>query len=207
MKIISATLFDHEALLSRLRDTPLRGFEGQKIYAGEAISMVVKPFHGLDAEHSGVGVAQRYVLRQGVGAIISLKHSFYQEYGFDLFEVRGFVRITTKENPALVRDFLPPIIEWSEPDNSWVLNDGMHRLAAAAELSADINCVWIRGVPADRPYYAVPRKGKETWDISIVSEAPPEGAEGGRKEYRHPENYRDYYRNFNAHFENVSIKR
>ncbi len=199
LQILSLTRFDREELLSRLRQTPLRGFEHAHPYADAMIELA--PAIDTDA----LTPAQRYVLAPTVQKLLALRAALLG-HGLDLFALDGGASIRTSEHPEEEIPVLPPIVEESlEPDGRRVLlvNDGLHRVSAARSLGLPISVVLVRGVPAEYPYYAFALPGG--W--SEVAELPELPDEYQKKNYRLPENYKALFREFNTVFPGTQKQR
>lgn len=146
-----------------------------------------------------IAPAQRYVLTHEIIKVRDLRWSL-REHGVDLFKLDGYVTIRLQgyDDPI---DVLPPVIEQSaEADGSVVkiLNDGMHRVYLARMERSPIQCVYVRKVPSEYPYYAFPLVNG--WkDVEIVQDLP----EGYIKKWHRIKNYKTLYRDFNTGFQNV----
>jgi hypothetical protein len=201
MQITKYALLSEADLLSRLKRTRLRGFDRAEVYRDAMLEI-------MEADPQALTPAQRYVLREGVQAILDVADAF-DPLGIDIFALRGALLFwpegSDPDNDPPI-PFLPPVIEESiEPDGARVLliNDGIHRVYAARKRGRKINVVLARNVPAEYPYYAyaLPRG----WDQVDELQELQEGYQ--KKEYRNPENYKALFRDFNEIFEGVQKQR
>jgi hypothetical protein len=182
-------------LLTTLRETRLRGFDGARPYASASLSI-----EALDPDD--VVPAQNYVLEPGLRTVLALRTALLA-WDVDVFALSGAVHVRTPDETIPV---LPPIVEESiEPDGRTVLlvNDGMHRVFAARRLGCPIACVVVRGVPPEYPYYAYALPGG--WASVTPVEELPDGHQ--KKDYRRPSSYKDLFREFNAMFPGVQAQR
>jgi hypothetical protein len=185
-------------LLSALRQTRLRGFDGARPYENAELTI-----DNLDTDL--LSPAQNYVMESSV-AVVEVLRKELSQLGHDIFSLDGGLTITTAEAPGEAIPVIPPVIEQSdEPGGRQVLliNDGMHRVFAARRVGLPISVVVARGVPARYPYYAF---ALETgWPEVELLDQMPEGRI--RKKYRIPDDYRALYRDFNAIFPGVQKDR
>ncbi|HYM45800.1 MAG TPA: hypothetical protein VES65_06510 [Solirubrobacteraceae bacterium] len=198
-RVLSVTPFDRGELLSRLRETPLRGFDEVRPYANAAIELAA----GTDP--ATLVPAQRYVLEPAVEKIVELRVALLA-HGVDLFDLDGGAYIHTSEDPDEAIPVIPPIVEESrEPDGRTVLliNDGLHRVSAARLLGMPISIVLVRGVPAEYPYYAYALPGGWS-EVTELGELPNTYQ---KKNYRLPENYKALFREFNTIFPGIQKQR
>jgi hypothetical protein len=199
LRILSVARFGRDDLLSALRRTPLRGFGGAQPYASASLELAPR------TDPAMLAPAQRYVLRPGTEKITALRDALLAE-DVDIFELDGGVHVRTSDHPDEVIPVIPPIVEEShEPDGRTVLiiNDGLHRVFAARQLGRPISVVIARGVPAEYPYYALALPGG--WAEVVQLDELPDGYQ--KKEYRHPDNYKALFRDFNALFPGVQKER
>jgi hypothetical protein len=201
MQIIKYDLLTEADLLSRLKRTRLRGLDRAEVYKDATLEI-------LEADPEALTPAQRYVLQEGVQAILDVADAF-EPRGIDVFALRGGL-LFWPEGSDPDRDapipFLPPVIEESvERDGSTVLliNDGIHRVYAARKRGRKINVVLARNVPPQYPYYAYALP--EGWACVEELDELREGYQ--KKEYRNPENYKALFRDFNEIFEGVQKQR
>lgn len=194
----SVATINRDDLLSTLRQTRLRGFDGARPY--ESADLTIETV-GADL----LSPAQNYVMASSVAVVEVLRKELCQ-HGHDIFALDGGLTLTTAEAPAEAIPVLPPVIEQSdEPGGRQVLliNDGMHRVFAARRAGLPISVVVARGVPARYPYYAF---ALETgWPEVELLDQMPEGRI--RKKYRIPDDYRALYRDFNGVFPGVQKDR
>src|SRR5690349_7853749 len=152
MQVIKHELLTEADLLSRLKRTRLRGFDRAEVYRDATLEI-------LETDTDALVPAQRYVLQDGVQAILDVADAF-EPRGVDIFALRGALLFwpegsDAEKDPPI--PFLPPVIEESvEPDGRTVLliNDGIHRVYAARKRKRKINVVVARKVPPQYPYYA-----------------------------------------------------
>jgi hypothetical protein len=197
MDLIETSEFSRDELFARLRQVPLRGFDGARPYADARFEFV----EALDTDR--VTPAQNYVLREGVERILALR-SRLADRGIDPFRIDGGVTIRTSEEPSRARTLIPPIVEESVEDGArtvWLVADGMHRVYAARSLGLTISVVLISNV--SYPYYAFPLENG--WDgVEQLDYLPPVHQ---KKIYRQPDNYKALFRDFNAVFSNIQLPR
>lgn len=201
MRLVRYETIPAAELLARLKTTRLRGFGQPQVY--ETATLTLEP----PVETSTLAPAQRYVLRQDLETILSLRRLF-ADAGVDLFTLTGGLlfwleRDGQEEGPI---PLTPPIIEESvEADGRTIrlINDGMHRVTAARRCGSPISIILARNVPREYPYYALPLPGG--WDE--VTELPeiPDGYV--KKAYRDPGNYKALFRDFNAVFDGIQKQR
>ena len=201
MQIVKYELLAEAELLSRLKRTRLRGFDRAEVYRDATLEI-------LETDTGSLVPAQRYVLQEGVQAILDVADAF-EPRGIDIFALRGAL-LFWPEGSDPDRDppipFLPPVIEESvEPDGRTVLliNDGIHRVYAARKRKRKINVVLARNVPPQYPYYAyaIPEGWARVEELKELTEGYQ------KKEYRNPENYKALFRDFNEQFEGVQKQR
>jgi hypothetical protein len=201
MQIIKYDLLTEADLLSRLKRTRLRGFDRAEVYRDATLEI-------LETDPAALTPAQRYVLQEGVRAILDVADAF-EPLGIDIFGLRGALLFWPQgsdpdRDPPI--PFLPPVIEESvERDGRTVLliNDGIHRVYAARKRGRKINVVLARNVPPEYPYYAYALT--DGWAHVEELDELREGYQ--KKEYRNPENYKALFRDFNEIFEGVQKQR
>ena len=201
MQIVKYELLAEAELLSRLKRTRLRGFDRAEVYRDATLEIV-------ETDTASLVPAQRYVLQEGVQAILDVADAF-EPRGIDIFALRGALLFWPEGSdpdcdPPI--PFLPPVIEESvEPDGRTVLliNDGIHRVYAARMRKRKINVVVARNVPPQYPYYAyaIPEGWARVEELKELTEGYQ------KKEYRNPENYKALFRDFNEQFEGVQKQR
>jgi len=199
LRILSVERFDRDRLLSSLRRTRLRGFDGARPY--EHAELALDP----STEPERLAPSQRYVLEQGVAKIVALRQALLA-HDLDIFALDGGAYFETSEAPGELVPAIPPIVEEShEPDGRTVhiVNDGIHRVYAARRLGLTIATVVVSGVPREYPYYALALPGG--WgEVTELAELP-DGFQ--KKEYRDPTNYKALFREFNEVFPGVQKER
>jgi hypothetical protein len=198
MHIVKHEILPEADLLSRLKQTRLRGFDRAQVYRDATLE--IAPQVSTDT----LTPAQRYVLKEGVENILNLADAF-EPKGLDIFALRGALLfwLEGSEDPI---PFLPPLIEEShEPDGRTVLiiNDGIHRVYAARKRNLPINVVVARNVPREYPYYAyaLPEGWAQVEELDELTEGYQ------KKAYRNPDNYKALFRDFNEIFEGVQKQR
>ena len=200
MQITKYDLLAEAELLSRLKRTRLRGFDQAEVYRDATLEVV-------EADPESLTPAQRYVLQEGVQAILDVADAF-EPRGIDVFALRGALLFWSEgsdpDGPPI--PFLPPVIEESiERDGKKILliNDGIHRVYAARKRGRKLNVVLARNVPVEYPYYAyaLPDGWAQVDELAELQEGYQ------KKEYRNPENYKALFRDFNEIFEGVQKQR
>ena len=200
MQITKYDLLAEAELLSRLKRTRLRGFDRAEVYRDATLEVV-------EVDPESLTPAQRYVLQEGVKAILDVADAF-EPHGIDVFALRGALLFwpdgSDLEGSPI--PFLPPVIEESiERDGRKILliNDGIHRVYAARKRGRKLNVVLARNVPAEYPYYAyaLPDGWAQVDELAELQEGYQ------KKEYRNPENYKALFRDFNEIFEGVQKQR
>jgi len=200
MQITKYDLLAEAELLSRLKRTRLRGFDQAEVYRDATLEVV-------EADPESLTPAQRYVLQEGVQAILDVADAF-EPRGIDVFALRGALLFwpegSDPDGPPI--PFLPPVIEESiERDGKKILliNDGIHRVYAARKRGRKLNVVLARNVPVEYPYYAyaLPEGWAQVDELAELQEGYQ------KKEYRNPENYKALFRDFNEIFEGVQKQR
>ena len=158
MRLLRCETLSTEDTLARFKQTRLKGFGQPRIY--ESASLELRP----SVPTEQLTPTQRYVLTGDLNNIFALE-TLLRPHGINVFALTGAVlfwieREGAEEGPI---PLTPPIIEESvEADGRmvWIINDGMHRIAAARKRGRDINVILARGVPAQYPYYAFPLDNK-----------------------------------------------
>lgn len=199
MEIVSLRRLGPVELLSKIRQTRLFGFGGARPYAHANLRIL----HAV--ETVGLTPAQNYVLRSGVEKILELRQALLLR-GLDIFALDGGAYVRTMDDPEEVIPVIPPIVEVShEPDGRTValVNDGLHRTFAAKSLGLPISVVMVDRVAAEYPYYAFALPGG--WNDVTMLDFLPAGYK--KKAYRHPEDYRALFRNFNEVLPGVQKRR
>ncbi len=192
MKIKKLEQFSEGDLVQRLREITMLKAPDIKIYDNTFISL-----EKLNVEQ--LAPPQNYILRSELTKVRELKWAL-QEYGIDIFQLDGFVRMWLDEDSEPV-DILPPVVEESiEKDGSihFIICDGMHRVYMALREWVMPQVVLIRGIPKDLPYYAFPVP--RGWERVEERDDIPAGY---LKKWHRIENYHALYRNFNSSFTNV----
>ena len=188
-----------DELLRRLRETRLKGFGQPLVYEHATLELAEA------VETDRLVPAQRYVLRESVERILSLRAALLLG-GTDIFALDGGLLLGFEDEPGAEIPLLPPIIEESrEPGGRtvWLINDGMHRVYTARKSGLPINVVLARGVPEDYPYYAYALE--RGWDdVQELDELPDNFL---KKTYRNPDNYKSLFRDFNAVFPRIQEQR
>lgn len=202
MKVSRYELFGKDKLLSSLKKTRLKGFDGAEIYkdAELEVKLAVSP--------SELAPAQRYVLESDFRRIEDLFEEF-ERLSVDIFALEGGLLFWIEDENGKEEGpipLIPPIVEISdEPDGRIVqlINDGMHRVYAAKRLGKPLNIVLIKGVPKQYPYYALALP--HGWeDVQELDELPDGFV---KKSYRNPSNYKSLFRDFNGVFPGVQKQR
>lgn len=192
MNIINHEIFSEIELVKRLREVTMLKSSSTRVYEQAFISLekIATDF---------LTPPQTYILREELKKVRELKWAL-EKRGIDLFELKGFARITL-DNSSEPIDVLPPVVEESiERDGSvhLIINDGMHRIYMARREWIVPQVVLIRGIPKNLPYYAYPSPGG--WNsVEERDDLPP----GYLKKWHRIENYHSLYRNFNSAFTNV----
>lgn len=203
MRVARYLKMTEDELIAQLRQTPLKGYDQPLIYEHCDISIeesvLIDPC---------LVPPQRYVLRGTVDDILAL-HAEFKRRGEDIFQLRGALFFWTDGMDIATElpiPLLPPIVEESyERDDKRVMlvNDGMHRVMAARTLGDRCNCVFVKNVPREYPYYAYGFTGG--WNAVEVFEELPDNFQ--KKDYRIPENYKVLFRQFNVVFPGVQKAR
>lgn len=199
MKLLDVVPFGAEELIARLHDVRLKGHDGFPVYRDATISLA--PATHTDA----LAPAQSYVLKSGVARTLALRDALLS-HGLDIFALNGGVMVRTEDYPDELIPVIPPVIEEShEPDGRTILliNDGMHRTYTARSVGAPLTVAVVRNVPRAYPYYAFPLP--HGWADVREVDAIPSTFE--RKAYRAPDNHKALFRDFNAVFPGVQVKR
>lgn len=198
MKVIEVERFSRDELVSALRKTRLRGFDGARVYAEASFDLV-------SSNSSDLAPAQRYLLKAGVSKILELREVLLG-HGVDIFSLDGGIWVRTSDSPEERIPVIPPVVEESREPNGrtvWLINDGIHRVFAARSLGLPINTVRVAGVSPDYPYYAfaLPNGWAEVAEFDEL----PDGFQ--KKAYRQPDNYKALFREFNDVFPGVQKER
>lgn len=201
MRLLRWEQLSTEDTIARFKKTRLKGFGQPYVYGNARLELAP----AVDPE--SLAPTQRYVLKSDLEAIFAIEEMF-RPHGIDIYALTGALLFWVEhdgeeEGPI---PFCPPIVEESvEPDGRTVLiiNDGMHRIAAARKRGRPINVILARGVPAEYPYYAFPRP--EGWTDLLELDELPDGFQ--KKAYRIPENYKSLFRDFNEVFPGIQKQR
>lgn len=200
MQVEIKSVFGPEELLSRLRETRLKGHGQPQIYKEAHLQLVEQLPTNL------LMPAQRYVLSPILHRTLRLREAILAcEQRIDIFGLRGGLWVSVDGGPDEM-PVIPPIIEESfEGGGSSVnlINDGLHRVFSARSLGLPINVVLATGVPQEYPYYSYPLSGG--WDDVEVLDDLDAGYE--KKSYREPNDHKALFRDFNAVFAGVQPKR
>lgn len=202
VEIIQWRFLPGNELLDRLKQTRLKGFNQPLIY--EHSTLTIKEQVSSDL----LVPAQLYVLRSQVQLMMDIAQAFEQR-GVDVFGLTGALLFWLEgSNPTtdVPIPFLPPIVEESHESDGRVvslINDGMHRIAAARRLGRKINIVHVSNVPREYPYYAYPLS--QGFDQVQEVEEITEGFK--KKNYRDPQNYKALFRVFTGVFPGVQADR
>lgn len=201
MKLLQWNIILKEYLIQSLHTVKLKGYDQYPIYKDAEISLKK------NVDTNTLVPTQRYVLRSGVETILAI-HDLFQKERVNIFDLDFGLVFTlgydngTEDGPIY---FLPPIVEESyEKDGTIrIINDGMHRIAAARLLKRNINIILITGVNPLFPYYAYPLPNG--WDDVSTVERLTDNFK--RKEYRVPENHKALFRDFNEPFPGIQKER
>jgi hypothetical protein len=199
LHVLSVEPFNCTELLSKLRRTRLRGFDGAQPYAEATLSL------NRQIDPATLAPAQQYVLRAVVARILELRSALLR-FDLDIFALDGGVFVRTVDAPDEAIPVIPPIVEESrEADGRIVriINDGLHRVFAARSVDLPITAVVAKGVPSEYPYYACAMPGG--WSEVVELDELPDGFQ--KKTYRNPENYKALFRDFNGVFPGVQKER
>lgn len=199
VRLMSVRRFSSADLLTALRQTPLRGFDKALVYANADV--VIAP--AIDPET--LAPAQRYVLTPTIERLIGLREALLQ-HGIDLLALNGGAWVRTEEHPDEEIPVVPPIVEESVERNGrsvLLINDGLHRVAAARALRLPISVVRVKGVSPEHPYYAYALENGWS-EVEQLRELPDLYE---KKSYRLPENYKALFREFNAVLPGVQKQR
>lgn len=201
MRLLRWEQWSTEKTLAQFKKSRLKGFGQPFIYETAALELVP----AVDPE--SLSPTQRYVLNSDLDSIFAIEELF-RPHGIDIYALTGALlfwveRDGEEEGPI---PFCPPIVEESvEPDGRTVriINDGMHRIAAARKRGRPINVILARGIPAEYPYYAYPMA--EGWTGLLELDELPDGFQ--KKSYRLPDNYKSLFRDFNEVFPGIQKQR
>ena len=179
----------------KLRNVPLKGYDGHKIYEHARINFTTM-------NPKELAPAQKYVLSRNLYRTRILHDEFILK-GIDTLALdKGLLYSTEYGSYYLI----PPVVEvmHDEAGNDiHLINDGMHRIYTALQMEVPIMVTLISGVPERYPYYAAP--AKNGWvDVNVysgISEVKD------KRDYVDFENRKDLYRDFNAVFPGVQPKR
>lgn len=206
MEIERYELIKWDALVGYLREVPLKGYGGVKVYQDAKITLE-------SGDPSNLVPPQAYVVKGRMDDIGALADYFMREHGIDIFALEGGLLFWPKgSNPEKDRPipFLPPIVEISTGENGeeglHLINDGMHRTSTARRRGRErINYILIDGVSLEYPYYAYQFPGG--WDgVAEVVEVTRELKE--QKRYRKPgKEYKELFRLFDTIFPGIQEER
>lgn len=201
MRLLRWETLSTEETLARFKRTRLKGFDQPYVYENARLELVrsVNP--------EVLAPTQRYVLKSDLERVLALEELF-SPCGIDIYALTGAVlfwveRDGEEEGPI---PLTPPVVEESvESDGRtvWIINDGMHRIAAARKRGRAINVILARRVPSEYPYYAFPMA--DGWNSLVELEDLPDGFQ--KKTYRMPENYKALFRDFNEIFPGIQKQR
>lgn len=202
VEIIQWRFLPENELLARLKQTRLKGFDRPLIYEHSTLTIQEQVSPDI------LTPAQLYVLKSQVQIVLDITKAFEQK-GVDTLALTGallFWLAGSNPNTDPPIPFLPPVIEEShEPDGRVIslINDGMHRIAAARRLGRKINIVHISNVPREYPYYAYALEG----GFSQVQEIDQMTEGFKKKKYRDPQNYKALFRVFTDMFPGIQEHR
>ena len=200
MELVSVKHIGNVELLSKIQQTRLVGFGGVRPYLHADLRIAPA------VETRCLAPAQNYVLKPGIEKILELREALLKLEEIDIFALDEGLLIRTAQAPDEVIPVIPPIVETShEPDGRTValVNDGLHRTFTARSLDVPISVIMVDRVPAEYPYYAFALPGG--WNDVEVLESLPSGYQ--KKAYRHPEDHRALFRNFNEVLPGVQKRR
>lgn len=194
-------MFKVTSVAKRSRDDLFKGLKrvsmlkNDKLYPYINAKMELTDF-ALDEVHP----AQRYLLSSELEKVQHLEWEL-NNYDCSLFDIDGYLTITTDVNGDDPIDVLPPIVEAQiEGDGIVVrvINDGMHRFYSSHLFWKTCRCVLITGSAV--PYYAYPiPEGWEKVEILAGDVVPA----GYLKKWHRIADNKQHYRNFNSAFRNV----
>ena len=193
MKITDVMQFPVEKLIANLRDVTMLKDKDVKPYENATIEVQ-------EVDPDFLYPAQRYVLTKELEKVRDLEWAL-KGLGIDLFKLNGFVRIKVEGVEHWI-DVLPPIVEETierNGDATDIINDGMHRMMHARMSWVYPQCVVIRDVPKELPYYAYPIPDGDWDQVKILDSIPKTFI---KKWHRTPDN-KKLYRDFNSAFMNV----
>lgn len=149
--------------------------------------------------------AQHYVLGPQITKILELYGELLLNDYTRLYKLNGYRTLYIEGcNPI---DLLPPLVELSSEDDGSVHNlicDGMHRIYLARMMKTPVQCIFIRNIPKEFPYYALPNS--DGWDNIKTLKFLPDNYV--KKIYRVPDiDPHSLYRDFNSAFNNVGAPR
>lgn len=201
MRLLRWELLSTQETIARFKKTRLKGFNRPLIYENAELELVRQVLP------QDLTPTQHYVLKGDLDCIFALE-AMFRPQGIDIFALEGALlfwieRDGEEEGPI---PLTPPIVEESrEADGKvvWIINDGMHRVAAARNRKVPINIILAKGVPAEYPYYAFPME--DGWDRLLVLDELPDGFQ--KKAYRMPDNYKSLFRDFNEVFGGIQKQR
>lgn len=197
MNIVKIKKHSEKQLLSKLKKITL--FKNPEI---QPYKKTIITLEKIDV--SFLSPTQKYVLKADLKKVNDLYEGL-KKFDINLHELNGYVTITVEDENGEQNeiDVTPTIIEESIENNRlhMIINDGMHRLSHARSLDIIPQVVYVRGIDTENyPYYAFPLENG--WDdVKDVLEVIPEGYV--KKNYRYPDNYKYYFRNFNSEFKNT----
>ena len=194
MIIDEVKVYTFKELESRLRRVPLVGNRNIKLYSEATIERpaLMKP--------NDLRIAQHYIMNPILHAIVNINKQLLAK-GISFMDMEGFISFNTEEDPTEWTDLLPPVVEWDQASNGWLICDGAHRVSVAHLAGRNIKVVRISDIDEKYPYYAY--ANYNGWKDVKQVDTPPEV----KKNYRYPDSYKDYFRDFNAPFTNVTKKR
>jgi hypothetical protein len=193
MKITSVRLFDEKELVERLKNLTM--LENDRLYPYRDAYISVEKIC-VEELHP----PQRYVLKSELAKVRELKWRL-EEHGVDMFDLKGFVRLSLEGSSEPV-DLLPPVVEEIVEKNgriTHIVNDGMHRIYAAYLEWVVPRVVYVRGLPRNAPYYAFAIPERDWTKIELRDDIPPTYI----KKWHRIERNKTLYRNFNSVFSNV----
>jgi hypothetical protein len=199
MHILSVERIPADQLLSRIRRTRLRGYEGAQPYINASLELMP------EADTDTLVPAQNYVLTPTVAKILELRAALLGK-DMDIFALDGGAYVVTSDDPEERIPVIPPVIEESREPGGWtvlLINDGMHRVFAARSLGKPISVIVAHGVPPEYPYYAYALQGG--WEQVEPLAHLPDNYQ--KKRYRQPAQYKSLFRDFNALFPGVQKER
>lgn len=189
MKIARVEKFNLEELIRNLRRVTIYNRPEVSIYARAKITYIRRKAEELSP-------CQRFVLKPSLERIHQTEFEL-MKHGVDPFNLNGYVRIWF-EGSDKPTDYLPPVAEWSEEEQGYLVNDGFHRMYSAYLGSKNIGVILISGIDAAFPNPSYPVPGLTPWEKLTAFNSEAEIPGGFIKRWYRVEDPKTLFRDYSS---------